>query len=62
MDRKVNDLTKTLKPYKSGWIAINSKKEVVAHAETFEKISEKVAEKDDVLLLPAAEDYFGFIT
>ena len=38
------DLTKTLKKYKSGWVAIDeTKKTVVAHAKDFSGINKKVA-------------------
>lgn len=56
------DLTKTLLPYKTGWVAINKNNKVVAHAENFSTISEKVKNKKDILLIPASKNYFGFIT
>lgn len=57
------DLTKLLKPYKSGWVAINTKsKKVVAHEKDFEKISNRVKDSEDVLLVPASQKYFGFVT
>lgn len=56
------DLTKALSSYKSGWVAINKKNQVVAHAPTFNSISKKVKTHKDVVLIPAAKDYFGFIT
>lgn len=62
---KAVDLTKTLKPYKSGWVAINkTTNKVVAHAETFETISKRIEKADakNLLLVPASDRYFGFIT
>lgn len=64
---RVVDLSKILKPYKSGWVAIDkNNNKVVAHAEEFETITDKIdklAKKNkDILLVPASENYFGFIT
>lgn len=60
---KAIDLTKTLKPYNSGWVAINKKnKKVVAHAKSFKAVLEKAKRGKDVLLIPASDKYFGFIT
>ena len=57
------DLTGKLQGYKSGWIALDKKHEVIAHARSFEAISKKVrSKKDNVVLLPAAENYFGIVT
>ena len=57
------DLTKTLKPYKSGWVAINQKNfKVVAHTKSFGAICEKTKEKKNIFLMPASNNYFGFIT
>jgi len=57
------DLTKTLKPYKSGWVAISLKEhEVMVHAKNFLRIAEKVKGRKDIVLMPASRNYFGFIT
>lgn len=56
------DLTKALKPYKTGWVAIDKNKKVIAHAKDFAAISEKVQGNEKVILLPVLENYFGFIT
>jgi len=57
------DLTKTLKKYKSGWVAIDeSKKTVIAHAKDFSEINKKVANKKNVFIMVATEEYFGFVT
>ncbi|MBI4092263.1 MAG: hypothetical protein HY427_03605 [Candidatus Levybacteria bacterium] len=57
------DLTKSLSGYKTGWVAVNTKGKVVSHAKTFKEISEEVKKtKEDISLLPASDNYFGFIT
>ena len=57
------DLTKALKKYKSGWVAIDEAKEkVVAHAKDFSGINKKVSGKKNVFIMVAAKEYFGFIT
>ena len=56
------DLTKTLKPYTSGWVALDAKLKIVAHEKDFESISERVKDREDVVLMPASKSYFGFIT
>ena len=56
------DLTKQLSKYKTGWVALDKKKKVIAHAETFDAIVKKVKKIEDALLVPAAENYFGFVT
>lgn len=62
---KAVDLTKQLKPYKSGWVAILNNK-VVAHAKSFELVIKKINKfkksSKDILLVPASENYFGFVT
>lgn len=56
------DLTKVLKKYKSGWVALSKKNyKVVAHADSFSKIMGKVKERKDIVLMPASEDYFGIV-
>lgn len=60
---KAVDLKKALKPYKTGWVAINViSKKVVAHDKTFDKISNKVKGSENVFLVPASDKYFGFVT
>jgi hypothetical protein len=56
------DLTKTLKSYKSGWVAIDEKHKVVAHGRSFEAINKKVRDKKNIFVMPASKNYFGFIT
>lgn len=60
---KTIDLTKSLKSYTSGWVALDEKNNVVAQAKSFRDISEKVKDKkSEVILMPASDNYFGFIT
>lgn len=60
---KILDLTKALKKYKSGWVAIDKKKQVVvAYARDFTSINKKVTKKSGVFIMPASQEYFGFIT
>lgn len=59
------DLTNILKGYKKGWVALsNDYKKVLFSADNFlllmEKI-EKAGKEKDVVLLPASENYKGFI-
>lgn len=60
---KLLDLTKALKKYQSGWVAIDeTKSKVVAHAKDFESISKKIGDKKNIFIMPASDNYFGFIT
>jgi hypothetical protein len=57
------DLTKALKKYKSGWVAIDErKKEVVAYSKDFKSINKKIENKQNVVLMAASDDYYGLIT
>lgn len=62
MDMKTTDLSKTLKKYQSGWVAVSEKNTVVAHAKTFAQICKKIDKNPNVLLIPATRNYFGFVT
>ena len=60
---KVLNFSQITKPYKSGWLAIDQKTpKVVAHAGTYQSIVKKIGKKKDIILLPASENYFGFVT
>lgn len=60
---KAINLSKSLINYKKGWVAINNKNKVVAHAETFKDITKKIfGLKDKVTLMPATSDYSRYIT
>ncbi|OGJ22394.1 MAG: hypothetical protein A2804_00565 [Candidatus Pacebacteria bacterium RIFCSPHIGHO2_01_FULL_46_10] len=57
------DLRNSLKKNSSGWLAVSKKNIVVAKARSFSQICEKVkGMKRDILLVPAAKSYFGFVT
>lgn len=59
------DLTKILKPYKSGWVAVSKDyKKAVAAAATLELLDEelKKLKSPHVVLIPASKNYRGFIT
>lgn len=59
---KAIDLSKALKPYTKGWVAINQKtNKAVAHANSYALISKKIEGKKDILLVPASKNYFGFV-
>ena len=60
---KAIDLRQSVKPYSSGWVAINkTSKKVVAHAKTFALISKEIKGIKDIFLMPASKNYFGFVT
>lgn len=60
---KPMNLVKTLKSHKSGWVAIDIKSlKVIAKDKKFSSISKKVESRKDTFLMPAAKNYFGFIT
>ena len=59
------DLTKLLKPYKSGWVALSRNyKKVIASAPTLEKMDNKLKKlgNPDIVLISASENYKGFVT
>lgn len=56
------DLSKTLTSYISGWVAIDKENKVVVHAKDFAAICAKIKNRKDLFLVPAAKNYFGFIT
>ncbi len=59
------DISKELKKYKKGWVAFNKSYKIIASASTFNEINEKIEKyknKEEFLLFPASDHYFGFIT
>lgn len=59
------DVKIELKKYKKGWVALNSGNKVVEHAMSFESICDRVnkyEDKKNLLIIPASDNYFGFIT
>lgn len=59
---KTIDLTKSLSAYKTGWIALNKKNKVVAHAKNFSLLSKKTKGKKEVWAIPVSNNYFGLVT
>ena len=62
---KAIDIKNELKKYKKGWVALNSENKVVEHAINFKSICDKLTKyknKKDFLIIPASDNYFGFIT
>ena len=59
----VIDLSKALKSYSEGWVAVDKKSnKVIAHAKTLSLISKKIKGIKNIFLVPASKDYFGFVT
>lgn len=59
------NLSKILKNFSSGWVAISSDyKKVIAFGKTLKEVTEEVKKqkRDDVVLIPAAKNYRGFVT
>ncbi|OGH15247.1 MAG: hypothetical protein A3H50_03580 [Candidatus Levybacteria bacterium RIFCSPLOWO2_02_FULL_37_10] len=59
---KIVNLSKLLKKYKSGWVALNKEDKIVAHGKTFALTCQKIKDMKDVLLVPVSQNYFGFVT
>ena len=60
---KALNFSQILKPYKSGWVAIDKKiPKVVAHARNYNSITQKVGKNKNIVLMPASDNYFGFVT
>lgn len=59
------NLSKILKNFTSGWVAITSDyKKVVASGRTLKEVTNKVLKEkqNDVVLIPASRNYRGFVT
>lgn len=59
------NLSKLLKNFSSGWVAITSDyKEVVASGKSLEEVSQSVEKqnRNDVILISASKNYRGFVT
>lgn len=64
MSHKNYDLSKLLEPYKQGWVALNREEtEVLAHADTFAAINDKVkdCDPDEVVLFPLGHSRSYFV-
>lgn len=56
-------LSVNLSKYNTGWVAYDTKQEIVAHAQSFNELTKKIdIEDENLTLLPASDDYFGIIT
>ncbi len=65
MHMQTINLSKILKNFSSGWVAITPDyKRVVASGRTLKEVTDKVLKEkqDDVVLIPASKNYRGFIT
>ena len=59
------NLSKLLKNFSSGWVAITADyKKIVASGKTLKEVTKAVEKQksDDVILIPAAKNYRGFVT
>lgn len=57
------NLTKLLKKYKSGWVAVSSDyNHVVAHAENFIDLQKKVKNRKDVVVIQAFNNYYNYVS
>ena len=62
---KTIDLTSIIKKYTTGWIALRKDYgKVVAHAKDYQSLEKKLDKEGikDVVLMPAAKNYRGFVT
>ncbi|MBI4035978.1 hypothetical protein HY383_03435 [Candidatus Daviesbacteria bacterium] len=62
---KTINLSRLLKNFSSGWVAITSDyKEVVASGKSLKEVSQAVEKqkRDDVILISASKNYRGFVT
>lgn len=57
------DLTKLLKKYKSGWVAVsNDYGRVIAHAEKFIELQKKVKNNKNVVVIQAFNNYYNYVS
>ena len=62
MRQKNYDLSNLLAPYKTGWVALNKEQtQVLAHADTFAAINEKIKDYDPKeVVLSAVSDFYSY--
>lgn len=62
MNRKNYDRSILLEPYKKGWVALNEEEtEVLAHADTFASINEKIKNYDpNKVVLSAVSHFYSY--
>ena len=57
------DLTKLLRNYKSGWVALSSDySRVVAYADKFIDLQKKVKNTKDIVVLQAFDNYYNYVS
>lgn len=62
---KTINLSKLLRGFSSGWVAVSSDyKNVVASGKTLKEVTKKAQKekRSDVVLIPVAKNYRGFVT
>ncbi len=62
---KTINLSKLLKDFSSGWVALTSDyKKVVASGKTLKEVSNRIEEQklSDVILISASRNYRGYVT
>lgn len=57
------NLTKLLKKYKSGWVAVSSDYDhVIAHSEKFIELQKKVKNKKNIIVIQAFKNYYNYVS
>jgi len=57
------DLTKLLKKYRSGWVAVSSDySRVIAHAEKFIELQKKVKNRKDVVVIQTCKNFYNYVS
>lgn len=57
------DLTKILKKYKTGWVALSKDySQVIAYADKFVDIQKKVQNKQNIVVVQAIGNYYNFVS
>ena len=57
------DITKLLRKYKSGWVAISDDySRVIAHAEKFIDLQKKVKNTKNVVVIQAFDNYYNYVS
>lgn len=62
---KTINLSKILKNFSSGWVAVTSDyKEVIASGKNLKEVTDKVEkqQRNDIILISASKNYRGFVT
>ncbi len=57
------DLTKLLKKYTSGWVALTSDySRVVAYSKKFIDLQKKVKDKKNIVVIQAFDNYYNYVS